>query len=564
MRFLFAFFLFFQVSVFWGSLVFAKGSNDELKIGVSQEFDTIHPMVASMLVSNYLFSLVGRSLIVIDENGKWVPQLAKKIPSFENGGAKIVGSGNEKFVQATWEILDQAKWSDGTPLICADFKLSLSIATSDNVAVAGREDYGAVKDITWDEKTPKKCIFSYVGARWDFYQIPRFMPMPSKIEGPIFKQYGAEKGGYDKNTAYSKSPTLEGLYNGPYKISEVKPGSHVIFVPNPSFYGSAPKIKKIVLKIIPDTSSLESNFLTGGVDIIAPVGIGFDQALRLDKKIAEEKLPYNIEFKPSLTYEHIDPNMDHPILKEKKVRQALMYGLNRKNLVKAMFEDKQKIAHHVITPIDPWYTDDPKKITIYDYDKKKAEKLLDEAGWKLKAEDGYRYKNGEKLSLILSTTAGNKVRETTESYLQNQWKEIGVEINMKNEPGRVFFGESVKKRKYLGLAMYAWTMFPEKSPTANHTKSIPTEANGWSGRNTMGWSNKAVDRIIEKMDIEMDAKKRVKYAHELLKYYSDDVATLPLFYRSDVSLFPKNLKNYKLTGHQFAETNKAEYWEIAD
>ena len=77
----------------------------ELKTGLSQEFGTAHPLIASILASNYLFSLVGRSLLVIDADGKWVPQLATRIPSISNGSAKIIGSGKDKHIQAKWEII---------------------------------------------------------------------------------------------------------------------------------------------------------------------------------------------------------------------------------------------------------------------------------------------------------------------------------------------------------------------------------------------------------------------------------------------------------------------------
>lgn len=558
------------VSTLFGSIIImtisstakAGPSNEEIKIGLSQEFDSLHPMIATMNASNYLYSLVGRSLMVIDAKGKWVPQLAEKIPSFENGLGKIIDDEGKKVTQATWQIHEKAKWSDGTPLTCADFKLALEIANSDSVAVAGKEDYGAVKKVEWNEKTPKKCVFTYKAARWDFYQIPRFLPVPNHLERPIFEKYGKQLGAYDKNTLYSSAPTTEGLYNGPYKVAEVKPGSHVVFVVNPFFFGPAPKIKRIVARVMADTNSLENAFLSGAVDVISPIGIGFDQALRLDKKINSEGLPYILHFQPALTFEHVDVNLDNPILKDKNVRKALMYGLNRSEMVKAFFENRQKVAHHPIAPIDAWYTDNPKEITIYEFNKQQAEALLDKAGWKLKKEDGFRYKNGERFSVQLMTTAGNKIRETVQTYMQKQWRDLGLEIVIKNEPPRVFFAETVKKRKFTGLAMYAWTVFPEKSPSAYSTASIPTEANGWTGRNTMGWSNKQNDKVIAQIEVEMDPIKRKQEAHQFQKISSEELPVLPLFNRADVALSPKSLKNYRLSGHMFYETNQAEDWEV--
>lgn len=551
--------------LFFTAISSARGSgptNEEIKIGVSQEFDTLNPMIATMLVSNYIFSLVGRGLVVLDSKGKWVPQLAVKIPSLENKLAKKITIDGVKVIESKWEIKPNAKWSDGTPVTCVDFAFALKVAKSGNVAVAGKEDYDNVKEVRWEAKTPKNCTLISVSERWDFYQIPRFFPLPAHIESPIFEKHGSEKGGYDKNSLYAANPTAAGLYNGPYVITEFKPGSHVTVAPNPHFYGNAAKIKKIVVKVFADTASLEANFLTGAIDVIAPIGISFDQALRLEKMIAKDNLPITLIFKPGLTFEHMDVNLDHPILKDKAVRKALMLGLNREELVHAFFESKQEVAHHNIAPIDPWYTENPKIISIYKQDKKKARDILDSAGWKLNKQDGYRYKNGQKLSFTMMTTAGNKIRETVQPYLQQNWKDIGIEVLVKNEPPRVFFGETVRKRKFDGLAMYAWSSFPEKVPVTYHSKSIPNESNGWAGRNSMGWSNKSADKIINSLESEMSSNKRIRLAHDFQKLLSDELPVLPLYNRADVVLHHKSLKNLRPTGHQFSETNEAEEWYV--
>ena len=58
------------------------------------------------------------------------------------------------------------------------------------------------------------------------------------------------------------------------------------------------------------------------------------------------------------------------------------------------------------------------------------------------------------------TTAGNRSRELVQQVLQSQWKQVGVEIVIKNEPARVFFGETTKERKYTGMALFAWISSP--------------------------------------------------------------------------------------------------------
>lgn len=541
---------------------FAAPSYDELKIGISQEFDTIHPMIATMLASNYVYNLAGRSLLVLDAKGQWSTQLAKKIPSMKDGDAKIVTYNGQKVIQATWHLLENAKWSDGTPVTCADFKFALDVSLSPNVGVSSKEDYSAVEAIEWDAKTPKSCKFTYNKVRWDFYQIPRFIPLPAHIEKDIFEKHKNETLAYEKNSLYAKKPSALGLYNGPYQIAEVQQGSHIVFTPNPHFYGPAPKFKRIVVRIISNTSSLEASLLTNQIDMVAPVGFTIDQAINFEKKIKSSNLPFLVQSKSALFWEHIDINLDSPIFKDKKVRQALLYGVNREDLNKALFEGKLTISQHPIAPIDPWFSSDPKISKPYAFDHKKASQLLDEAGWKMDTASGYRMKNGERMSIQLMTTAGNKVRELVSTYLQKQWKDIGIEILIKNEPARVFFGDTIKKRKFSGLAMYANGAFPERIPLQLHSKSIPTEKNAWSGRNIVGWKNRQVDQTIDKLEGEFDQKKRKALAAIIIKNFTEEVPALSLFYPVDVAVVHKNLKNVDITGHQFSNTNQAEYWDL--
>ena len=179
------------------------------------------------------------------------------------------------------------------------------------------------------------------------------------------------------------------------------------------------------------------------------------------------------------------------------------------------------------------------------------------------AADGIRTKDGKKLSFTLMTTAGNKTRELVQVYLQNQWKQVGIEVNSKNEPARVFFGETTKKRGFDSMALFAWVSSPEASPKSTFSsKNIPTAKNGWSGQNYMGWKNTKVDTLLESLDTEFKPEKRIEIVHQVLKAYTDEVPVLPLYYRSDVAVIPTQMKGYKLTGHQFPETNDVEKWTV--
>src|SRR5690606_21350236 len=105
---------------------------------------------------------------------------------------------------------------------------------------------------------------------------------------------------------------------------------------------------------------------------------------------------------------------------------------------------RQKTAHHFSSRFDSWFTDNPKDFKIYDFSLRKAGRLLDEAGWKM-GSDGYRYKDGKKLTLTISGPADYRTSETLQVYLQDSWKKLGMELLVKNYPARVYFPEIVKK-----------------------------------------------------------------------------------------------------------------------
>lgn len=552
----------FLISLAVASTSFAKPTNAELKIGISQEFDSLNPMVSTMVAATYIKYMVNRRLTNQDGNGKWIPQIVKDIPTVENGMAKIITDKGQKKLVTQWEIRESAKWGDGTPVTCDDIIFSRKVALTDTVSIGERETYSQIEKIDVDPANPKKCTFTYTKAIWNYtHQLGTFYLVPKHLEEKIYEKYKSQKEGYEKNSLYVKNPTNPGLYNGPYVVSELKLGDHVSMVPNKNFYGEAAKIKKIIVKLIPNTGTLEANLRSGTIDKIAVLGLTLDQALGLDKKLKTENSDFTVNFEPSAVYEHIDLNLDNPILKEAAVRKALATAIDKEQLVKSLFEGKQLPAIHFITPQDPWYTADPKFVTTYRYSKRQAAKMLEDAGWK-EGKDGYRYKDGKKLSLNFMTTSGNKTREAVQVYLQNQWKQVGAEIVIKNEPGRVFFGETAKKRKF-DMAMYAWVSTTEKNPrSTQHSAMIPTEKNGWSGQNQPGWKNPRMDKLIEDMDLEFNSKKRGDLAAEMLKLYTDELPVIPLYYRTDNAVVPKNLKNFKIPGHQFAETNAVETWTL--
>lgn len=541
---------------------FKRPTNHVLKIGMTQEFENMNPLIKQMMATTYIYEMVGRGLTVLNAKGKRIPQLAVSIPTFKNKGAERFTEKGVKKLKANWEIKQEANWGDGIPVTGYDIRFSWKVARSPKVSVGSSEIYNNIEKIIINKKNPKKFTLIFKKAKWDFNQMEAFAIVPRHLEESIFKKYGNLPEGYSKNSLYSKKPSHPGLYNGPYVIDDIKLGSHVSLRRNPHFYGNQAKIRKIILKLIPNTGTLEANLRAGNIDMISILGMSLDQAIAFEKKASRSKLPFQVNFKPGLIYEHIDLQLGNPILKDVNVRKALVHSINRKKLTDALFSGKQKPAIHNIAPIDPWYTGDPDKIVLYKHSRRMAKKLLDAAGWITK-EDGFRYKEGKKLSFQFMTTSGNKLRELVQVFLKNEWSKVGVEVLIKNEPPRVYFGETVKKSKYPAMAMFAWISAPESTPRSMfHSSEIPSKKNGFKGQNSPRWVNKDVDSLLDKIDVTFEADERAKLVEKVLYHYTNEVPVIPLYYRSDISITPRNLKGYNLTGHQYSAANHVELWNL--
>jgi peptide/nickel transport system substrate-binding protein len=379
-----------------------------------------------------------------------------------------------------------------------------------------------------------------------------FQIVPAHIEKPIFDANPAE---YRNRTAYDTDPTNPGLAFGPYRIVELVPGNRIVLEENPTWIGEKPHFRRLVVKIIENTAALEANLLSGNVDyVLGELGLSLDQAFAFEKR---HKDRYNVIYKPALIYEHIDVNLDNPLLSDRRVRQAILMSIDRKAISDKLFEGKQPVANSDISPLDPMYSQAARH---YDYDPAAAKKLLDEAGFAT-IRNGFRTNAaGERFSIEITTTAGNRIREQVAQVIQSQLRRIGIELRVKAEPPRIF-SEALNRRKFTGLAMYAWVSRPQGVPRSTlHSEEIPTAKNAWSGQNYPAYANPAMDKALDAAERELDKEKRRALFGDIQKLYAEDLPVLPLFFRVDPFVIPKALKGVRPTGHLNSSTLWIEQW----
>ena len=543
--------LILALTVSLGSPALAGGAGT-LTIGMTQAPSTLHPNIDSMLAKSYLLGFVRRPFTQYDQDWELTAMLAETLPSFDNGLAEKVDLENgETGIRTTWTIQEDATWGDGTPITTEDVLFTYEVGSHPQSGVSNSELYTRILGIeAVDEKT-----FVVTGDRitYTYNSLGDFGLLPAHIERPIFEQ---DPTSYRNRTAFDNDPTDEGLYYGPYKLVSLERGASYTLEPNPTWYGPEPAFDRIVLRIIEDTAALQANLLSGAIDMISgELGLTADQAVPFAEGRGKA---YEILFQPGLIYEHIDLMLDNPKLQDPRVRKALLYALDRELMVEQLFAGTQPVATSSVSPLDKVASDD---IPHYPHDPEKAAALLDEAGWS-EMKGGIRHNgSGEKLSFEIMTTAGNRSRELVQQVLQSMWREAGIEVTIRNQPPRVLFGETVRKREYTGLAMYAWISAPESVPYSTlHSSQIPSAENGWSGQNSGGYSNPEMDALLEALERELDPEARKGMWEELQRIYMTDLPALPLYWRSNAYVLPPWLKGVRPTGHLGPTSLWVEEW----
>jgi len=547
-----------------GSVV-AAPTNALLTIGLSQEPDTLNPVISSMSAAETVRDSALWPIVALNETFHWQCYLCVSIPTIANGGARVVQEGGKKKLLVTWEIRPDAVWGDGQPVTGEDMRLAWRIGTASTVTKGAPAAFDGVEAVTVDGHNPRRFTLKYKELRYDYSELDKsFVPIPSHIEGPIFERTKGEMGAYEKQTKYVTDPTNPGLWDGPYRVLEARPGSHVLVIRNERFAAGKPAtIRKILFKIIPNTQALEANLAAGTIDMVGGVGMTLDQALVFQKRIDKDsslKRRFRVVFLDDLIFEHIDFNLDDPVMADLAVRQALTLATDRERMGQALFDGKLQPAAHPYHPMSPYFVD---ASAAYPYNPVKAKALLEADGWK-KGTDGIRIKGNRRLTLTLGSTAQNKMRELVGVFLQQAWREIGVDLRLKNEPARVFFGQSLRHRKYGQMAMYANTLAsPDDIEYDLYASSqIPTARNAYAGSNYAAWSNAKVDDLLHRAAGELDGKKRAALIHRVIAAYLADLPQLPLYNRTAVQVVPTTLVPHQLDGVNYPVELKANLWSI--
>ena len=500
-------------------------------IGSSQEVTVLHPLMAASEVDQGVWWNLFSPLWMLDAEGKFVPVLAKAVPTVENGGISADG--------LTWrvELRRDVKWHDGKPMTSEDVRYTINLVKNPGFRAANRNGFNLITSvgvegdhvITWKLKEPFSPLTSMLS--WAFI-VPEHVL--SKNPDPNSPQFAAAPIG-----------------TGPFRFVSRKTGDHVLLEANPDYFGKGPSLNRLIFKYVPDLNAMYTQFKTGEIDYIGLQGIPanfYKEATALAGR--------RVQVATRAGVENLTLNLAHPVLSEKAVRKALNIAIDRQSICNLVYYGVPKPANNFLAPTH-WaaHPNLPKP----EYDLKKAAAMLEQAGW-VKGPDGIRVKNGVRLSFSNSTTTGNQLRAQTQQLIADDFKKIGVEMLIKNLVAAVLWADFWKNSEFDSL-MTAVTYTIASDPDVTNrlgSGSIPRETG--SGANVGRYKNVGVDTLLARGRQEYNIAKRKEIYAKVQELVMDDLPFLPLFSEVNIEGTKAGLDGYANNVNVRANSWNASSW----
>lgn len=491
-----------------------------------------NPLISEVQQDGYVNDIVYDSLIDLNADMELEPSLASAFEMSEDG----------KMLSFT--LRQDVKWHDGKPFGPDDVVFTLTqLAHKDYPG----EYYSRVEKIVGADKVHEGTADKLEGLEVNEDKLiihfsEPFAPALNALgTTPILPKHIWETVAVDKWESETEKLNAP-VGTGPYKVAKFNSGEGVEFEAFSEFFKGEPKIKSIQMKVFnPDTAQAE--ILQGNIDIAE-----LSNFRKEDISALEEK-GLKIASYPTSNIQYMGMNTQNPVLSDVKVRQAIAYGIDRQGIVNELLEGKGVLIN---APMVPTLWSYPKSgLTEYSKDDAKAKELLKEAGYEDTDGDGFVDKNGEKLSFELVVPLGNKTRELTGPIIQNNLKDIGIDIVIDAKEFPAVMDQVVERREYdMYLMANTLDLDPDPKPNWYSTAS-------W---NFVGYINPKTDELIDRGLTAVDQSERAKIYQEFGTILNRDVPWLPLYAPDVMTAYQQNIENYR--PNTFVPFYNIENWSV--
>ena len=454
--------------------------------------------------------------------------------------------------KATIKIKDGMKWSDGQPIVADDIIYTYEVIgnkeytgvrySDESAKIVGMEDYkaGKASTISGIKKIDDKTVeISFKEMGQGIYTVgnglERYaMPKHYLKDVPI------------KDLEKSEKIRSKVVVAGPYTISSIVPGESIELKGNPYYFKGKPKTDKVTIQVV-NSQTITAAMKSGKYDIVLDIPTELYKTYKdLDNidTLGRQELYYSyLGFKMGKYDKAKGENVVNPNAKvaDLKLRQALAYGLDIKQMVKAFYDGLREKATSSVPPVFEKYY--PKDLAGFPYDPEKAKKLLDEAGYKDVNGDGYREdKNGKPFEIKIAAMSGGDIAEPLVQFYIQQWKEIGIKGVLAT--GRLiefnsFYDKVEADDPEIDVYFAAWGVGTNLGPYET------------AGRKSMFNYSRFASDENDKLMAEVTSPKTLtdpNYKPEAYKkwqeYYINQAVEVPLTYRYQLYPVNKRVKNF--------------------
>jgi peptide/nickel transport system substrate-binding protein len=457
-----------------------------LRLAVTADPHGFNPLYPTNQEDDWLASLCFDLLITQDGAGRLVPDLAADVPTLRNGGISADGK------TIRYSLRRGVRWHDGAPFSSADVAFTWRAIMDPRNAVPNRHGYDRIERV--DTPDPYTVVFHLKEP---------FAPFVRTVFAEADTTYRVlPKHLLDHETSLDRADfNTHPVGTGPYKFVRWDRAQSVAYAANPAYFRGAPHIANVVVRIIPDFTTLAVELRTHHVDLGRVDPSGFN-LLRGAEGLDGELITANAFGAYML-------NMARPPLGDVRVRRAVARAIDRAGLVKRLAFGTADTGYADIPPALYGATaqDDPNA-----YDPAAARSLLDAAGWKPGA-DGVRARDGKRLELLMASIAGSPSARSFDVLVQSALRAVGIDAQIKEYAAATFFapaagGGPLASGNY-DLAQFNWL----SGTDLDNSVLFTCGARPPNGRNFENYCSPEMDALQrDARRTYDDAKRRATYA----------------------------------------------------
>ena len=443
-------------------------------------------------------------LLKYDENLEIVADAAE---SFEilDGGLRL------RFI-----LRQGLKWSDGHEMDADDVEFTYRLMIDPGTPTAYAGDYLRVKEfrklgqysfeVTYDKPFARSLI------TWMRDILPR----------------RALQGENLRDTKYSRNPVA----SGPFLLKEWVAGTRLILTANRNYFEGRPYVDGIIYRVIPDLSTMFWELKAGKIDLM---GLSPQQSVYQTK---ERAFSDNFAVYNDLAhgYTYLAYNLESPLFKDMRVRQAFAYAINKKDIISGALFEQGVPAFGPYRPGSWAYND---KITQYPFNQERAKTLLAECGW-VSGSDGILIREGRRFSFTVLVNQGNEQRIKTAVIIQSQLKQIGVEVKIRAVEWAAFLSDFVHKG-YFDALILGWniTHDPDIYDVWHSSRAFA------GGLNFIKYGNEEVDALLEEARSTFDRTLRKRCYDRIQEILHDEQPYCFLYVPYNITAVHKRFENVR-------------------